>query len=75
MTLFTAGHSNRTLEGFLAILEAHGVRRIVDVRSIRSEVPDDLARVVTRALAKDRNDRWQSAAEMQRALAAVSVPT
>lgn len=34
MTLFTVGHSNRTLEHFLAILEAHGVRRILDVRSI-----------------------------------------
>jgi uncharacterized protein (DUF488 family) len=32
MTLLTVGHSNRTLEHFLAILETHGVRRIVDVR-------------------------------------------
>ena len=34
MTFLTVGHSNRTLEHFIAILEAHGVRRIVDVRSI-----------------------------------------
>ena len=34
MTFLTVGHSNRTLEHFVAILEAHGVRRVVDVRSV-----------------------------------------
>ena len=32
--LFTLGHSTRALEEFGVILRAHGVRRIVDVRSI-----------------------------------------
>ncbi|HEY4837193.1 MAG TPA: DUF488 domain-containing protein [Candidatus Acidoferrales bacterium] len=34
LTVFTVGHSNRTWKEFLAILRAHGVRRIIDVRSI-----------------------------------------
>ncbi len=31
-SLSTVGHSNRSLEAFLAILAAHGVRQIADVR-------------------------------------------
>ena len=34
-TVFTIGHSTRTLAEFITILRAHGVRRVVDVRSIR----------------------------------------
>lgn len=33
-TVFTVGHSNRTWKEFLAILRAHNIKRIVDVRSI-----------------------------------------
>jgi uncharacterized protein (DUF488 family) len=33
-TVFTIGHSTRPLEEFIEIFRAHGVRRIVDVRSI-----------------------------------------
>lgn len=33
-TLYTIGHSNRTLKEFLAILAAHGIKQIVDVRTI-----------------------------------------
>lgn len=32
MGLFTVGHSTRTLDEFLDLLEAHGIRRVVDVR-------------------------------------------
>jgi uncharacterized protein (DUF488 family) len=31
--LYTIGHSTRTLAGFVSLLKAHGVRRLVDVRS------------------------------------------
>jgi uncharacterized protein (DUF488 family) len=34
LTVFTIGHSTRTIEDFLAMLAAHGVERLVDVRSI-----------------------------------------
>lgn len=30
--VFTVGHSNRALEEFIALLRAHGVERVVDVR-------------------------------------------
>jgi len=30
--IFTVGHSNRSLESFLAILKAHGIARILDIR-------------------------------------------
>ncbi len=32
--LFTIGHSTRTIEELIALLNAHGVRHLVDVRSI-----------------------------------------
>ena len=31
--IFTLGHSNRTEQGLLAVLDAHGVRTVCDVRS------------------------------------------
>jgi uncharacterized protein (DUF488 family) len=34
LTVLTVGHSTRTIEEFLSILKAHGVQRLVDVRSI-----------------------------------------
>lgn len=33
-TVYTIGHSNRTLEVFIALLEAHGIERLVDVRTM-----------------------------------------
>jgi uncharacterized protein (DUF488 family) len=32
-TIYTVGHSNHTLGAFLAVLERHGIRTLVDVRS------------------------------------------
>jgi uncharacterized protein (DUF488 family) len=32
--LFTIGHSTRPIEEFLALLEAHGIRSVVDVRTV-----------------------------------------
>lgn len=34
VTVFTVGHSNRSFEAFLGILKAHGITRVVDVRSV-----------------------------------------
>jgi serine/threonine-protein kinase len=39
-----------------------------DVRQYRPDTPEPVARALARALAKQRVQRWQSAAEMQRAL-------
>lgn len=33
-TVFTIGHSTRSIEEFIGLLEAHGVTRVVDVRTI-----------------------------------------
>jgi uncharacterized protein (DUF488 family) len=33
-TVFTVGHSTRAIEEFLELLEAHGVKRVIDVRTI-----------------------------------------
>ena len=32
--VYTIGHSNRPIEDFLALLEAHGIKKVVDVRTI-----------------------------------------
>ena len=34
LTIFTVGHSTRTLAEFLKVLKAYGVKRVVDVRSV-----------------------------------------
>ena len=34
VTIRTVGHSTRTREEFVSLLEAHGLRRLIDVRSI-----------------------------------------
>lgn len=34
VTIYTVGHSTRSLEELVCLLEAHGVRRLIDVRSI-----------------------------------------
>lgn len=34
LCIFTIGHSTRPIEEFLAMLQAHGVRRLVDVRTV-----------------------------------------
>jgi len=34
LTVMTVGHSNRTWSDFLEILRAHGIKRVVDVRTI-----------------------------------------
>ena len=32
--VLTVGHSTRTLEEFIAVLQAHGATRVVDVRTV-----------------------------------------
>ena len=34
LTIFTIGHSTRTIEEFIGILQAHGIARLVDVRTV-----------------------------------------
>ena len=34
MTFFTIGHSNRTLEFLISLLQGYGIQRLIDVRTI-----------------------------------------
>jgi uncharacterized protein (DUF488 family) len=34
LRIFTIGHSNRTIEEFLRLLDAHGIKRVADIRTI-----------------------------------------
>src|SRR6202008_631025 len=54
ITLFTIGHSTRALDEFIALLRAHAVTRVVDVRTVprsrhnpqfnRDALPDSLSK-------------------------------
>ena len=34
VVVFTVGHSTRTIDAFVHLLKAHGIQRVIDVRSI-----------------------------------------
>ncbi len=50
------------------VLSMHHQATPPDVSQLRSDTPGSLAHVVSRALKKAREDRWQSAAEMREAV-------
>src|SRR6059036_2208023 len=47
-----------------AVLDMHQHQKPPDVRSLRRDVPKGISPVLTRALAKQREERWQTAAAM-----------
>jgi serine/threonine protein kinase len=51
------------------VLQLHLTEPAPDVRSMRPDVPPDLASAISKALAKRPEERWQSAAEMREILA------
>jgi eukaryotic-like serine/threonine-protein kinase len=55
------------------VLQMHLTQPAPDLRSVRPEIPAELAAGIGRALAKTPGERWQSAAAMRDALAAVPV--
>lgn len=55
-----------------AVLDMQQHHAPPELRRLRRDVPRDLADVVLKALAKAREARWQSAAEMRQALVALS---
>jgi serine/threonine protein kinase len=54
------------------VLQLHLTEPAPDVRTIRPDVPPDLASAIGKALAKRPEERWQSAAEMQDVLGRVA---
>ena len=55
------------------VLQMHLTQPAPDLRTLRPEIPTELATSLGRALAKTPGERWQTAAEMREALAAVTV--
>jgi serine/threonine-protein kinase len=55
-----------------ALIAQHLEAAPPDPRTLNPSVPDDLAQVVRRAMARDPADRYQTAAELHAALAAVA---
>jgi HAMP domain-containing protein len=54
-----------------ALIAKHLEGTSPDPRTLNPDVPDALARVILKAMAKERSDRYQSAAQMHDALAAI----
>ncbi len=63
------GNPPFTAEREEAVLRLHIEGKAPKVRSIRSDVPDELATIIDKALAAEPEDRWQSAKEMRNAVA------
>jgi len=51
-----------------AVLDMHQHEKVPDIRSLRRDIPKPLSLVLARALAKSRDERWQTAAAMREAL-------
>jgi serine/threonine-protein kinase len=68
-----AGQPPFTHRNEAVVLQMHLTQPAPDLRSIRPEVPVELAQSLSRALAKTPEERWQSATAMRDALAAVPV--
>jgi len=52
----------------VAVLMKHVNEPVPDIRQIQSDIPEELVEIIERALAKDRKDRYQNAAQMSAAL-------
>src|SRR2546428_584531 len=55
-----------------AVLDMHQHQKPPDIRSLRRDVPKALSPVLARALAKQREERWQTAGEVASALRPVA---
>ena len=62
------GHRPWEGESLYAVLYHQKHEQLPDVRDIRDDVPNYLAALVTRAIAKNRDDRWPSTQELLKAL-------
>lgn len=66
-----AGHPPFRADSLLGLLEKHRTEAPVALRELRPEISTTLERVVARALVKQRERRWQSAAAFGDALSSV----
>ena len=70
VTLFEmlSGHPPFEADSAMTLMMMHVNDPVPDLRDLNPEVPDDLFEVINKALAKDPNDRYQTAAQMSAAL-------
>jgi serine/threonine protein kinase len=68
-----AGQPPFTHRNEAMVLQLHLTQPPPDLRTLRAEIPAELASSIARALAKTPEERWQSAAAMRDALTAVVV--
>ena len=54
-----------------ALIAKHLEEATPDPRALNPDVPEELARVIVKSMAKERAERYQSAAEMHHALAGI----
>ena len=69
-----AGHPPFRHPNEVVVLQMHLNEAAPDVRAHRPDAPEWLAAVISRAMAKDRNGRWQAAADMANALTPKAAP-
>lgn len=63
-----AGRPPFEADSAMTLMMMHINDPVPDIRNLNPDVPDDLKAVINKALAKDPNDRYQSAAQMAAAL-------
>ncbi len=68
-----AGHPPFSSVSAAAVLDMQQHQKPPDLRGLRRDVPKPLSAAITRALAKSREERWQTAPEMRTALFPFSV--
>ena len=68
-----AGEPPYTHRNEAVVLQFHLTQPVPDVRKLRPDTPTELAGTITRALAKNRDERWNSAAAMREALTGVLI--
>lgn len=70
VTLFEmlSGHPPFEADSAMSTMMMHVNEPVPDIRELNSSVPPDLVKVIGKALEKDRDDRYASAADMAKAL-------
>lgn len=68
-----AGQPPFTHRNEAVVLQLHLTQQPPDLRSLRSDVPPEMATGIARALAKTPDERWQSAAAMREAITGARV--
>jgi eukaryotic-like serine/threonine-protein kinase len=66
-----AGHAPFRHPNEVIVLQMHLNDAAPDLRGVRPDAPDSLVTVIARAMMKQRDARWQTAAEMADALTPV----